>query len=63
MDSIILFKIRQDKHDYQDIPFVFINFQASRAIVLKNQDDGGKNLMKPNPPSVERRTSRNCLFT
>ena len=43
MDSILLFFIRQDKADYQDNFFVFINFR--------------KKLMKHNPPSIESKTS------
>jgi hypothetical protein len=48
MDSILLYKIRQDKQDYQDIIFDFITFR--------------KKLMKPNPPLAEGRTSSLYLF-
>jgi len=50
MDSIIKFIFRQDKQDFQDI-FCLHQFPATGPYGLW---PGGKKLMKPNPPSVER---------
>jgi len=52
-DSILLFKIRQDKQDCQDF-FGLHQFPATGPYGLW---PGGKKLMKYNPPLVENKTS------